>query len=160
MLASSYRSKLGVCVVWAQTSNPQIASSQARIAQDLELIRAAEQQHIPAAQPGALWDSTRGGLPRRNRIPEGGGCVQQVAASAEDCAISQRRVCLNTRQPGFALPDLRPFGRRRERQKASSHGAPEVGRPDRYCGQRNTPGGHSSRSAPVQEGGATSPTRT
>ena len=40
---------------WAQTPNPQIASSQARIAQDLELIRAAEQQHLPAAQAGALW---------------------------------------------------------------------------------------------------------
>jgi tetratricopeptide (TPR) repeat protein len=40
---------------WAQTSNPQITSSQARIAHDLELIRAAEQQHLPAAQAGALW---------------------------------------------------------------------------------------------------------
>ncbi len=46
---------LGVCVVWAQTSNLQIASSQTRIAQDLELIRAAEQEHLPEAQRGALW---------------------------------------------------------------------------------------------------------
>jgi hypothetical protein len=40
---------------WAQTSNPQVTSSHARIAQDLELIRAAEQQHLPAARAGALW---------------------------------------------------------------------------------------------------------
>ncbi len=40
---------------WAQTPNPQITSSQARIAQDLELTRAAEQQHLPVAQTGALW---------------------------------------------------------------------------------------------------------
>ncbi len=42
-------------LTWAQTPNPQITSPQARIAQDLELIRAAEQQHLPAAQAGALW---------------------------------------------------------------------------------------------------------
>ncbi len=47
---------LCVCVVRAQTSTPQNVSSQARIARDLELIRAAEQQHIPAAQQGVLWD--------------------------------------------------------------------------------------------------------
>jgi tetratricopeptide (TPR) repeat protein len=46
---------LGGCVAWAQTSNPQIASSQARIAQDLELIRAAQQEHLPEAQRAALW---------------------------------------------------------------------------------------------------------
>lgn len=46
---------LGVSIVWAQTSNPQLASSQARIAQDLDLIRTAEQEHLPAAQEGALW---------------------------------------------------------------------------------------------------------
>jgi tetratricopeptide (TPR) repeat protein len=40
---------------WAQTPNPQSASSQARIAQDLESIRAAEQKHLPAAHAGALW---------------------------------------------------------------------------------------------------------
>ena len=42
-------------ISWAQTTNPQITSSQARIGRDLELIRAAEQQHLPAAQAGALW---------------------------------------------------------------------------------------------------------
>ncbi len=47
--------RLSVDVVWAQTSTPQIASSQARIAQDLELIRMAEQEHLPEAQRGALW---------------------------------------------------------------------------------------------------------
>jgi tetratricopeptide (TPR) repeat protein len=41
-------------VIWAQT-NPQAASSQARIAQDLVSIRAAEQQHVPQAQQGELW---------------------------------------------------------------------------------------------------------
>jgi tetratricopeptide (TPR) repeat protein len=46
---------LGVCVVWAQTSDLQIASSQARIGQDLELIRAAEQEHLSAAERGAMW---------------------------------------------------------------------------------------------------------
>ena len=45
----------GVCVVWAQTPSPPIASSQARIAQDLELIRAADQQHLSDEQQGALW---------------------------------------------------------------------------------------------------------
>jgi tetratricopeptide (TPR) repeat protein len=35
--------------------NPQITSSPARIARDQALIRAAEQQHLPAAQAGALW---------------------------------------------------------------------------------------------------------
>jgi tetratricopeptide (TPR) repeat protein len=47
--------RLSVCVVGAQTSNPQIASPQARIAQDLKLIRMAEQEPLPAAQQGALW---------------------------------------------------------------------------------------------------------
>jgi tetratricopeptide (TPR) repeat protein len=46
---------LRICVVWGQTSSPQIASSQARIAQDLELIRTAEQQHLPDTQRAALW---------------------------------------------------------------------------------------------------------
>jgi len=47
--------RLSVCVVGAQTSNPQIASSQARIAQDLGLIRIAEQEHLPQARQAALW---------------------------------------------------------------------------------------------------------
>ena len=42
------------CVVWGQT-NPQIASWQERIAQDLVSIRTAEQQRLPEAQQGALW---------------------------------------------------------------------------------------------------------
>jgi tetratricopeptide (TPR) repeat protein len=44
---------VGVFVVRAQTSSPLIAALQARIAQDLELIRAS--QHLPEAQQGALW---------------------------------------------------------------------------------------------------------
>jgi tetratricopeptide (TPR) repeat protein len=40
---------------WAQAPSPQIASSHARIAQDQASIRAAEQQHSPAAEAGALW---------------------------------------------------------------------------------------------------------
>jgi tetratricopeptide (TPR) repeat protein len=44
---------VGVFVVRAQTSNPLIAALQARIAQDLELIRASQQ--LPEAQQGALW---------------------------------------------------------------------------------------------------------
>jgi tetratricopeptide (TPR) repeat protein len=40
---------------WAQTSSPQMTSLQARITQDLELIHASEQQHLPAAQAAALW---------------------------------------------------------------------------------------------------------
>ncbi len=46
---------LSVCAAWAQTSEPQIASSPARIAQDMELIRIAEQEHRPEAERGALW---------------------------------------------------------------------------------------------------------
>jgi tetratricopeptide (TPR) repeat protein len=44
-----------VCVVRGQTSNPQIALWQARTVQDLESIRKAEQEHLPAAQRGILW---------------------------------------------------------------------------------------------------------
>ena len=40
---------------WAETLDSQITPSQARIAQVLELIHAAEQQHLPAAQAAALW---------------------------------------------------------------------------------------------------------
>jgi len=40
---------------WAQVPNRQISSSQARIAKDLELIRAAEHEHLPPAQTGDLW---------------------------------------------------------------------------------------------------------
>jgi tetratricopeptide (TPR) repeat protein len=47
---------LSVGVVWAQTSNAPIVSLQLRIAQDLELIRIAEQKHLPEAQQGALWE--------------------------------------------------------------------------------------------------------
>jgi tetratricopeptide (TPR) repeat protein len=48
---------LSVCgvSVWGQTSNPQVASSDARIAKDLVSIRTAEQQHVPQAQQGSLW---------------------------------------------------------------------------------------------------------
>ncbi len=46
---------LSVCVAWAQTSEPQIAASQVRIAQDMELIQIAEQEHRPEAERGALW---------------------------------------------------------------------------------------------------------
>ncbi len=46
---------LNVCVSWAQTSEPQIGSTQARIAQDMELIHIAEQQHRPDPERGALW---------------------------------------------------------------------------------------------------------
>jgi len=47
---------LSVGVVWAQTPNPQISSSQARIARDLEVIRIGEQQHFPPASQAALWE--------------------------------------------------------------------------------------------------------
>jgi len=46
---------LSVRVARAQTSTPQITSSEKRIAQDLELIREAEKQHLPDVQRGALW---------------------------------------------------------------------------------------------------------
>jgi hypothetical protein len=46
---------LSVGAAEAQTSEPQIASSPARIAQDLELVRIAEQEHRPEAERGALW---------------------------------------------------------------------------------------------------------
>jgi tetratricopeptide (TPR) repeat protein len=46
---------LNVDLVRAQTSNVQTSSSQVRIAQDLELIRTAEQNHLSAAQQAVLW---------------------------------------------------------------------------------------------------------
>jgi hypothetical protein len=46
---------LGVCIASAQTSEPQSASAQVRIARDLELIQIAEQQQRPVAERGALW---------------------------------------------------------------------------------------------------------
>ncbi|HET6219450.1 MAG TPA: hypothetical protein VFE27_20675 [Acidobacteriaceae bacterium] len=46
---------LSVCVAWAQTSEPQIRSSQVRIAQDMESIHIAEQEHRPDAERGVLW---------------------------------------------------------------------------------------------------------
>jgi len=90
---------LSVWVVRAQTSNPKIAFSQMRIAQNMELIRVADQEHLSQAYRGALWAQL-----------EGGRCLQQVAGPAEDCTISQSSLCLNTRQPRFALSDLRPCG--------------------------------------------------
>ncbi len=47
---------LRVGAVWAQTPDAQIPSSQARIAQDLEVIRIGEQQHLPPAKQAALWE--------------------------------------------------------------------------------------------------------
>jgi tetratricopeptide (TPR) repeat protein len=47
---------LSTRLVWSQTSAPQTASSQGRIARDLELIRIAEQKHLPDVEQGALWD--------------------------------------------------------------------------------------------------------
>ncbi len=46
---------MSVRIVSGQTSNPQIASSQARIVKDLESIRIADQDHLPEAQRGTLW---------------------------------------------------------------------------------------------------------
>lgn len=46
---------LSVCVAWAQTTEPKILSLQVRIAQDMELIHIAEQEHRPEADRGALW---------------------------------------------------------------------------------------------------------
>jgi tetratricopeptide (TPR) repeat protein len=47
---------LRVGVVWAQTTDAQPPSSQARIARDLELIRTGEQQHLPPFQQAVLWE--------------------------------------------------------------------------------------------------------
>src|SRR6202042_1724077 len=46
---------LSVCAARAQTPEPQTATSPARIARDMELIRTAEQEHRPEADRGALW---------------------------------------------------------------------------------------------------------
>jgi tetratricopeptide (TPR) repeat protein len=46
---------LGVCAASAQTSEPQSASAQVRIARDMQLIQIAEQQQRPNAERGALW---------------------------------------------------------------------------------------------------------
>lgn len=46
---------LTVCAARAQTPEPPIATSTARIARDMELIRTAEQEHRPEADRGALW---------------------------------------------------------------------------------------------------------
>jgi tetratricopeptide (TPR) repeat protein len=46
---------VNVDFVRAQTSNVQTASLQARIAQDLELIRTADQNHLSEAQRADLW---------------------------------------------------------------------------------------------------------
>jgi tetratricopeptide (TPR) repeat protein len=46
---------LGVGVVWAQTSDAHIPSSQVQIAPVLELIRIAEQQHASTLQQAVLW---------------------------------------------------------------------------------------------------------
>jgi cytochrome c-type biogenesis protein CcmH/NrfG len=44
-----------VCVARAQSSEPQVASSQVHIAQNMEFIRIAEQEHRSDAEQGALW---------------------------------------------------------------------------------------------------------
>ncbi len=46
---------MSVCVGWAQTSESQVRASQARIAQNMELIKIAEREHRPDAVRGALW---------------------------------------------------------------------------------------------------------
>ncbi len=46
---------LRVGVVWAQTADAHIPSSQVQIAPDLELIRIAEQQHASPLQQAVLW---------------------------------------------------------------------------------------------------------
>jgi tetratricopeptide (TPR) repeat protein len=46
---------LNVDVVRAQTSNVQTTSFEVRIAQDLELLRTADQNHLSNAQRAALW---------------------------------------------------------------------------------------------------------
>jgi tetratricopeptide (TPR) repeat protein len=46
---------LSVCAAWAQTSDPQSALAQVRIARDMELIQIAEQEHRAEAERGALW---------------------------------------------------------------------------------------------------------
>ena len=56
LLASSYRPKPVRLRRSGANVHPQNVSSQARIARDLELIRVAEQQHLPATQQGVLWD--------------------------------------------------------------------------------------------------------
>jgi tetratricopeptide (TPR) repeat protein len=65
-LSSRLRSKVQVLllialigrvgVVRAQKPDAQIATSQERISHDLQLIRLGEQQHLPPAQQGILWE--------------------------------------------------------------------------------------------------------
>lgn len=65
-LSSCLRSKVHVLllmaliesvgVVRAQKPDAHIATSQERIAHDLELIRVAEQNHLPPAEQGILWE--------------------------------------------------------------------------------------------------------
>jgi tetratricopeptide (TPR) repeat protein len=47
---------VSVSVVWGQTPNANLPTSQERIAHDLQLIRIGEQQHLPPAQQGILWE--------------------------------------------------------------------------------------------------------
>jgi tetratricopeptide (TPR) repeat protein len=44
-----------VGVVWAQTVDAHVASQQAQIARDLELVRNGEQQHLAPLQQAVLW---------------------------------------------------------------------------------------------------------
>jgi tetratricopeptide (TPR) repeat protein len=65
-LFSSLRSKLhpllwialigSVGIVWAQTPDAHIATSQERITHDQDLIRIGEKQHLPPEQQGVLWE--------------------------------------------------------------------------------------------------------
>ena len=168
-LSSCLRSKVflplialiaSVGVVMAQKPDAHITTSQERIAHDQELIRIGEQQHLPPAHQAVLWEQLALEYHVSTEFQKAEDAYLRALHLLKTAPFAKTGICLHTRQPLLALPDLRSFGRCRERQEASNQGAPEAGHAGRHRGERSTPGGHSDHAPSVQEGGATHPAWT
>src|ERR1700744_3884887 len=55
LLVISILNVCGLSLLGHAQTNPQIAPIQAKIGENLAAIHVAEQQHLPAAQQGAMW---------------------------------------------------------------------------------------------------------
>ena len=87
---------LHVDLTRAQTSDAQITTSQVRIAQDLELIRTAEQNHLSEAQRAALWKALALNYHAVSDFPKAEDAYNK-ALHLLKTAPSASRVCLDTR---------------------------------------------------------------
>ena len=96
-----------LCRLGANVPNPQVRASQARIAQNMELIKIAEREHRPDAVRGALWAQLASEYQYAAEFLKAEEAYNKSLHLLE-LTLSQGRVCRGTRKPCYPLSALWP----------------------------------------------------